>query len=242
MKAVLLAAGAGTRLTGLTTDIPKALVSVRGRPLVDYVLSYTGAGPIEEVVVIGGYHGELLQEHLEGREGLRFFLNPDFRKGNLLSLLAARPALEGDLLLLNVDHIFPRRLLRSFLESSPARGEPTAFVDFDRPLYDDDMKVDLGDDGRVRNISKVLERFQAGYIGSTFVPAGTVDRYLAAATSVCERSQGMANVEAVLQYLADAGSGPRVFDASGIRWLEVDTPQDHANAERILANIEGYLD
>lgn len=242
MRAVLLAAGAGTRLTSLTTSIPKALVAVRGKCLVDYVLDYATSGPIEEVAVVGGYRGELLREHVAGRDRVRFFLNSDYKRGNILTLLAARDALEGDLLLLNVDHIFPHRLLRDFVDSSPARDVPTAFVDLDRPLFDDDMKVELGPDDRIRRISKVLDRFQAGYIGSTFVPAGAVPSYLRAADTVHERSGGMANVEAILQCLADGGSAPRVFDTSGARWLEVDTPQDLANAERILANVERFLD
>jgi len=242
MRVVLLAAGAGTRLTSLTTSIPKALVTVRQKCLVDYVLDYATSGPVGEVAVIGGYCGELLQKHVKGRERVRFFQNPDYTRGNILTLLAAREVLQGDLLLLNVDHIFPRKLRRAFLDSSPAKDVPTAFVDFDRPLFEDDMKVELSKDGRIQRISKVLDRFQGGYIGSTFIPADAVPSYVSAADAVYESSAGMANVEAILQRLADSGSAPRVFDTSGVRWLEVDTPQDLANAERILTNVESFLD
>lgn len=242
MRAILLAAGSGTRLTTLTTSTPKALVKVRGKCLVDHVLDYAASGSIRDVAVVGGYCGELLEEHLRGRPSVRFFHNPDYTRGSVLTLLAAREVLRGDLLLLNVDHIFPHRLLRAFLGASPARDVPTAFVDLDRPLFDDDMKVELGPDRRIRRISKVLDRYQAGYIGSTFIPAEFAPAYVGAADTVQARSGGMANVEAILQCLSDDGNAPRVWDASGTRWLEVDTPQDLANAERILTNIGGFLD
>ncbi len=242
MKAVLMAAGSGTRLTHLTKALPKALVRVQGEPLVDYVLRYTAHPAIDETLVVGGFCADQLARHVAGRPRVRFFENPDYTRGNLLSFLAARAGFAGDLLLLNVDHIFPARLLTNFLATPAAGDVPTAFVDFDRPLFDDDMKVGLDGERRVQRISKVLTGYEAGYIGSTFVPAACLARHLELCDAVLTRSAGMANVEAVLQEWADRGARPRLFDASGTRWLEVDTPQDLANAERILSNVRHFLD
>ena len=243
MRAIILAAGAGRRLVHLTQSIPKALVHVGGKALIDYVRAWVSDGTFADVVLVGGCGADLLREHVRGWDGVRWFVNEDWTKGNILTLLAARGALDGDgVLLLNVDHVFPRRLLRRFVEHAPGQDVPTAFVDFDRPLFDDDMKVLLDGERRVARISKQLTEFQAGYIGSTFVPGPFLARYRATAEAVCAETAGAANVEAVLQRLADEGVRPRIFDATGIRWLEVDTPHDHANAERILAHVPGYLD
>lgn len=242
MRAIILAAGAGRRLDQMTRSIPKALVHVGGRALIDYVRAWVSGGGFRDAVLVGGCGAALLHEHVGGWN-VRWCVNEDWTKGNILTLLAARGALAGDdVLLLNVDHIFPRRLLQRFIAFQAGRDAPTAFVDFDRPLFDDDMKVALDGDRRVARISKQLTEFQAGYIGSTFVPAELLPRYLATAEALAAETQGAANVEAVLQRLADEGVGPRIFDASGIRWLEVDTPHDHANAQRILANVPGYLE
>lgn len=242
MRAIILAAGAGRRLDYMTQSIPKALVRVAGRALIDYVRAWVTRGEFRDVVLVGGCGAPLLHEHVRGWN-VRWAVNEDWTKGNILTLLAAEEALEGDdVLLLNVDHVFPRRLLQRFMASQPARDVPTGFVDFDRPLFDDDMKVALDDERRIVRISKQLAEFQAGYIGSTFVPAASLARYRATARALAAESEGSANVEGVLQRLADEGARPRIFDASGIRWLEVDTPHDHANAERILAHVPGYLE
>jgi len=241
MKAVVLAAGMGTRLADLTRDVPKAMVPVKGRLLVDWVCDYLSNPSIDEVLVVGGFRGDLLEAHVASRSRVRFALNPDFRKGSVLTLNAARSFLTGDILLCNVDHIYPATLLRRFLSSPRATDAPTGFVDFDRPLFADDMKVFLDENGRIVRIAKTLNEYQGGYIGSTFIPGAFMSRYLNALDRVIAHSEGAANVEAVLQQLADDGDRPAIQDASGIRWLEVDTQEDRANAERILTNAPGFL-
>lgn len=242
MRAIILAAGAGRRLGDIAASLPKALVRVGDRLLIDHVRRFVTNGAYDDVVVVGGCCVDPLREHVADWPGITFYENRDWTKGNILSLLAAREALEGDVQLLNVDHIFPQRLLGRFRSQTHTAEAPTAWVDFDRPLHADDMKVALAEDGRVQRISKQLTEYQAGYIGSTFVPAGFVARYRAEAEALSAETDGAANVEAILQRFADQGVRPHVFDASGIRWLEVDTPEDHFEAERILANVPGYLD
>lgn len=67
--AIVLAAGQGTRMK---SDLPKVLVPVCGRPMIDYVLDMLTEARIERVVVVVGYRAELVREHLAGRQGLAF--------------------------------------------------------------------------------------------------------------------------------------------------------------------------
>lgn len=242
MKAVVLAAGMGTRLLDRTRDLPKALVAVNRRPLIDRVLDYVQGSGINEVCVVGGFCAGLLQERLGSRTGVTFATNTEYRRGSVLTLNAARPFLNGDTLLMNVDHLYPRALLRTFLTMPQKSDAPTGFVDFDRPLFADDMKVWHDSEKRITQISKTLTEFQAGYIGTTFIPGAFLQEYLRALDEVIAGSGGMSNVEAVLQRLADQGHKPHVFDASGVRWLEVDNQEDLANAERILNNFPNFLE
>lgn len=242
MKAIVLAAGRGRRLGELTREVPKALVAVKGKPLVDWVCDWLTFPGIDHIVVVGGFAADRLEAHVSKRAGVSFAFNPDFRKGSVLTLNAARPFLNGDVLLCNVDHIYPTALLRRFFAADLATDAPTAFVDFDRPLFHDDMKVQLDSRRRIVAISKTLREFEGGYIGSTFIPAAFLPRYLEALDRVIEQSQGNANVEAALQQLANDGSRPRILDTSGIHWLEVDTQEDRAKAEHILTHAAGYLE
>ncbi len=64
MKAVLPVAGVGTRLRPLTVSLPKVLVPVAGRALIDWILLELLAEGLEEAVFIVGYREELVREHL----------------------------------------------------------------------------------------------------------------------------------------------------------------------------------
>ncbi len=70
MKAFLLAAGLGTRLRPLTDTIPKCMVSIRGRPLLDIWLDSLVSAGVEEVLVNLHHRPEVVRRHLEGRRGL----------------------------------------------------------------------------------------------------------------------------------------------------------------------------
>lgn len=64
MKAMILAAGRGERMRPLTDVLPKPLIAVRGRPLIDYHLAALAAAGVREVVVNLGWLGERLREQL----------------------------------------------------------------------------------------------------------------------------------------------------------------------------------
>ncbi len=65
MKAMILAAGLGTRLRPLTNDRPKALVEVAGRTLLEIALSRLRAFGIREVIVNAHHYAEMMQEYLK---------------------------------------------------------------------------------------------------------------------------------------------------------------------------------
>ncbi len=69
--AVVLAAGKGTRMK---TDLPKVLVPVCGRPMIEYVLDALTAGGIERIIAVVGYRADLVRSALDGRKNLTFAL------------------------------------------------------------------------------------------------------------------------------------------------------------------------
>jgi dTDP-glucose pyrophosphorylase len=63
-KAVLLAAGRGTRLGALTDQMPKPLLDVAGQPIIERILDGLKAAGISEVLIVVGYRGEQIERHL----------------------------------------------------------------------------------------------------------------------------------------------------------------------------------
>ena len=232
MQVALLAAGLGSRLGALTERLPKALIQVAGEPLLAYAVRFAQAAGAEEIVVVGGFSYALVQQEV-ARLALPVTLveNRDYRDGNLVSLLTARPRLRGEFLLMNVDHIY--RPTIAALAAAPA-DELTAFIDRDRTLGDDDMKVERDADGRVRRIAKTLKDFDCGYVGMTKVPAAAAARYWAEADAALAEEGRAIHVERLLARFAAAGAPPACRDISGHGWLEVDLPEERDRAEAAL--------
>ena len=70
MKAVILAAGKGTRMKDLTNEVPKPMLRVQGRPILEHILEGLLATGIREVCLITGWKAEVIEDHFG--DGSRF--------------------------------------------------------------------------------------------------------------------------------------------------------------------------
>lgn len=113
MAAVVLAAGAGTRLRPLTFIIPKALCPVDNIPLVDHALR-RAAGVVDDIAVNVHHFRELMEQHLEGRAHLSIELPKPLGTAGALGNL--RPWMDGrDVLVVNSNG-WHRDELKGFVE------------------------------------------------------------------------------------------------------------------------------
>ena len=239
MQAVLLAAGLGSRLGSLTQQIPKALISVGGKPLLAYaVRSRARPAPGRSRSWAGSASTWWRRRWRAWPCRCTLIENRAFRDGNLISLVTARDRLRDadDFLLMNVDHIY--RPAIAALAAAPA-DDVTAFVDTDRTLGADDMKVERDGAGRVLRISKTLEGWDAGYVGMTKVPRAAAARYWATVDAALAAEGRAIHVERVLARLADAGTPPLCRDISGHGWLEVDLPEERDRADEAVRGAAG---
>ena len=132
---------------------------------------------------------------------------------------------------MNIDHIY--RPAVAEIAARPAEAV-TAFIDTDRTLGADDMKVERDEAGRVRRIAKTLETWDAGYVGMTKVPPPAWARYWATADAALAEEGRAIHVERLLARFAAAGTPPACRDISGHGWLEVDLPEERDRAEEAL--------
>jgi choline kinase len=102
MKAIILAAGRGSRLGPLTDDRPKCLTPVGGVPLIEREVSALRGAGIQEIGLVCGYKAELLKSY-----GTRQFINSRWSETNMVaSLLCAREWLEQDTCVVSYSDIF----------------------------------------------------------------------------------------------------------------------------------------
>ena len=122
MKAVVLAAGKGTRLRPLTDDKPKGLVEVDGRPIVTHCFERLAELGAEEFVVVVGYRKEDIIEHYGDEwEGIPItYTHQREQKGLAHALLTAEELIDDPFMLILGDNIFEANLA----DLSTARRSP----------------------------------------------------------------------------------------------------------------------
>lgn len=174
MKAVILAAGVGSRLAPLTNDRPKVLVEVLGRPIIFRQLDHLAKAGIasRDVVVVGGYRIDTLRKALvDAGYECQIVMNEKYEPwGNFFSLHVAEPMLRGHAFLqLDGDVILDDKILPRMIA---AAGEALLATDPTAELDDDAMKVQM-DHGRVIGLDKKLDPSKCigEYIGVTKLSA-----------------------------------------------------------------------
>ena len=118
MKAIILAAGMGSRLKVLTKDNPKCMVKVNGKTLIERVLSQLDKCNLEEIILVLGYKKEVLKEYINnlGIETKISYIDNDIydKTNNIYSLYMAKEEMfKNDILLLESDLIFDDSILKN---------------------------------------------------------------------------------------------------------------------------------
>ncbi|MGH9789416.1 MAG: NTP transferase domain-containing protein [Candidatus Acidiferrales bacterium] len=236
--AVILAAGAGTRLRPRTERIPKCLLEVGARALLEYQLEALAANGIRDLLVVTGFGAEQIISRFGRR--IRTVHNPDFEtSNNLHSLWAARAEFAGrDFLCLHADVLFHPAMLRPLLAS-----DADAAMLLDPDLVEETMKARL-DNGRVAEIGKAIPPEKQGgtFLGiARFAPTAAAALPEALDALVADPSHRNDYFIACIPALAARGLRVEPVWTQGLPWIEIDFEGDlnRAAAEvlpRILAS------
>jgi choline kinase len=219
MIGVILAAGKGERLRPITDHVPKPLLSFKSRPLIDHAISRLMGAGVNRIIVVTGYMAPAVTRHLEENysQYVDVIHNPNWEVGNATSLLSVREKVNGeDFVLSMCDHLFSERLVRRVIESY--QGEPTLCIDRSpRYLKDiaDATKVQLDRENYVKAIGKSLSRWNAVDTGLFVLPSKVLDTGGASYSELSDLMRVLAE-ERLL----------KAFDATGSRWLDLDTHSD----------------
>ncbi len=241
MKAIILAAGRGSRLGGLTGERPKALVTFNGVPLVERAIRSLRAGGITEIGIVAGYRSSMLAPYAD-----RLFMNLKWdTTGIFHSLSTACEWLDSQPCLVSYGDIFYSPELVAAMvqkdEDIDVAFDPHAVKlwhqRFDCPL--DDMERFVINNGRVAEVghpAETLAQIQGQYMGLFKLrPRGwhslksRVERL-----KVSQREQ--VDMTSVFALLIEAGvriGGTPTTDP----WGEIDRPSDVQLYERIYPDL-----
>jgi len=128
IKAVIVAAGLGSRLKGYTEDSPKCMLKFGDKTLLERQLGVFRECGINDISVVRGYKKEKINY-----EGLRYFENTEYEKNNILnSLFFAEEALNGNVIISYSDILFEDVVVKRLLESD---ADISIVVDIDWRNY-----------------------------------------------------------------------------------------------------------
>lgn len=240
MNAVILAAGVARRLAPLTDHTHKCLLPVGDRPLLVRMLEALASVGVREAVLVVGHCADQVRTvagQARGAMRIRYVDNPEYRRGSVLSLHAARAHLGAPTLVMDADVLFPRALLRRLVEAAA----PTACL-IDRSFEDtgEEVKYYTRGDRVVALGKKVVPESweQVGEGVGFFRCDGEAGRELVTLLEqVIREGDGLNEYEDALHLLA--GRRPVGWiDVTGLPWTEIDFPEDlHRARTEVLPQV-----
>jgi choline kinase len=232
MRAIVLSAGQGKRLLPLTMSEPKCLLPVDGdRCVLEVQLRAIAACGIPHASVFVGFGADKVEHFLDTHPipGLTVdaIYNPLYATtDNLITCWLARHEMTEDFLLLNGDTLFEEDVLRTVLEEPDCPAIVT--VNHKNTYDEDDMKVTLARDGRLRAVGKTipLDEVDAESIGmllfrNSGVPAFRSELERAVRTPDSLNRWYLSVVNELAQRIE-----VRTTAITGLWWQEIDEPAD----------------
>ena len=239
MTAILLAAGVGKRLLGVSRGRPKCLIEVGGKSLIARLLEGLAAAGVEDAIVVTGFGEVALRAAVgdgPGRIRVRWLSNARYREGAILSLWTAREALAGPVLIMDADVLCAPAMIARLVRS-PHRNAFLLDASIE-PTGEEQMLLVSGE--RVRDIVRggapgyELAGESVGFLKLSAGAARVLRELLE--IRIAAGQTGIEHEDTYPEFLERVEVGFERVD--GMPWIEIDFADDVARAEReILPRI-----
>ncbi len=111
MKAIILAAGQGTRLKKYTKNLPKGMLMFNGKTIIERQIEEYRAAGIKDIIVVRGFAADKIQY-----EGVKYYTNEKFATTNMVeSLMCARSEFGDDCIVSYSDILFTQEMLQGMM-------------------------------------------------------------------------------------------------------------------------------
>jgi len=244
MKAIILAAGMGTRLKPITDTAPKCLTEIHGKSIIENALEHLEQVGVSETVIVIGYLGFKIKEKLGdtfGKMKLTYVENLRYSKtGTSYSLYLGLKdlVLDGNVLVLEGDVFFEKKILFRLISdvytsSTAVQGyNPLldgSFVEVRNEIVFDWLHKsarppDFTLEDKYKTIN--IHNFGKGFVETILKP--TLDQHV-------KDNGGTESIEFILQDVVKYRGGLiHAVDMENLKWFEVDTIEDLKIVERIF--------
>lgn len=237
MQAIILAAGRGSRLGGITDDRPKGLVEVGGRPLIEWQITALNAAGIDNIVVVTGYRADRFKQL---SKDIATIHNPDWRESNIVwSLMQTRPLILGPTIVSYSDIVYGSSAVKRLLAS---KGSTVIAYDeewqslwsrrFTNPLSDaESFRIDLhGNVLEIGGHAKDTRSVEGQYMGLLRITPKTILEMLNVSSDKILMKLDMTSLlNRMIQFGCEI-KGTAIHGG----WCEVDSAGDLAIADEMI--------
>ena len=230
MKAIILAAGRGSRLYPYTQYIPKCLLDLGGTTILEKQINHIRDCGINEVVIVVGFGFERVENFLRNYDGLgmkiKTLYNPFYQTTNsLISLWIARSEMDEDIVVMNGDDVFEIEVLDKAL----SQMDEKVCLPIKRKFSyeEEDMKVLTSGDKIVKISKGISGKVSAESVGiRVFRDTGV--ELIRRAIEEEMRTPGAESKWYIssIHRLINKGYNIKALDIDDLYWMDVDYPGD----------------
>lgn len=247
MNAIIIAAGSGKRISNDVKSLPKSLITVNNKRIIDYQIEILKQFKIENIIIITGKFNEKFD-----LKNVQYIHDLEHENHDILgSLMEAKQFLNNDVLVIYSDIIFESKIIDQLLNSS---GDISIAVDMnwkkhyknrsEHPISEAE-NVLLDNEQRILQIKKNIKNTTMSvgeFLGIIKFSKNGSDIFVKHYNDALNRSNGKfhdsnsfskAYLTDMIQELIDCNVSIEPVLIKG-KWCEIDTFQDLKNAERIF--------
>ncbi len=245
MKAIILAAGQGTRLKKYTENLPKGMLNFMGKTIIERQIEIYRKCGIYDIIVVRGFAADKINY-----EGIKYYTNEDYANTNMVeSLLTAKAEFDDDIIISYSDILFEESMLKTMMTK---KTDFAVAVDVDWKKYwqkrygrtdFDTESLSLDKEGNITELgleSPKLEDIDARYIGLLKFSAEGLEcilklmekaylEYMDKPWQQSGKTVKKAYMTDLLNALIEDGKSVKAVKFNN-SWIEFDTNEDYENA------------
>lgn len=241
IKAIILAAGVGSRIRPLTDNCPKSLLKIGDHTILQMMVSNLQACGINDVIFVLGYLQDQIKDYVKSNFpslNAQFVTNERYEQTNTgYSLMLTEPFVKDcDFIKFDADVVFDQEILRKLIVS---KVDNCLCIDKDINLDAEEIKVIVDEQNKVLKASKEVAPQDAigESIGIEKISKATGKLLFTELKLMMNDPENhQAYYEAAYERLIEKNVTFNTLDITGLKWTEIDTQADFSLAKSIFCN------
>ena len=244
IKAVILAAGVGSRIRPLTDNCPKSLLMINGKTILEMMISHIQKCGISEVVFVLGYLQDQIKDYVKTQFPdlvAHYITNKKYKETNTgYSLLLTKDLVQNSTFIkFDADVVFDISILKNLIDSE---HDNCLCIDKNINLDVEEIKVIIREENRVVKASRTVNPEDA--IGESIgiekiSPEAAHALFSELEIMMKDEQHHQEYYEAAYERIIEKDVPFHALDISGLKWTEIDTKEDFLSAESLLINSTG---